>query len=215
MRLAATTLLFAGAATAPALAAQPAAAATAINGELNIVANAYVDQNPTVTSSDSQNWTAVLANLNVSALAVANNGIFADHNERVSSFGSAQATWASANAGAVDFTNYRWTFAVKNPAPLDNGADLDANRPRQRPGLAVQHHSNRQRRDPDELRRDGNGLDGGPVRLVHRLHRRAELGRPGPQQPGRRPNHVGSLSGLRDVSPVRAGRFSAPEPDSY
>jgi hypothetical protein len=129
MRLASTTLLFAGAAAALALAAHPAVAATALNGELNIVANAYVNQHPTVTSMDSQNWAAVPASLNVNALAVANNGIFADHNERVSSFGSAQATWASANAGSVDFTNYGWNFSVTNPATLASGADLDINRP--------------------------------------------------------------------------------------
>jgi hypothetical protein len=129
MRLSANSLLLAGAACGLALAAQPAAAATAIDGGLNIVANAYIHGGPTVTSMDSQTWSSVPATLNVAANAVANGGVYLDHNERVSAFGAAQATWASANAGSVDFTNYGWTFSVKNDDPVANGADLDANRP--------------------------------------------------------------------------------------
>ncbi|HEX2815087.1 MAG TPA: PEPxxWA-CTERM sorting domain-containing protein [Phenylobacterium sp.] len=129
MRLASTTLILAGAASALALVAQPAAAATAISGDLNIVADAYTHSGPTVTSMDSHSWSNVPATLNVTATAVANGGIYRDHNERVSSFGTAQATWASANAGAVDFTNYGWNFSVKDNDPISNGADLDALRP--------------------------------------------------------------------------------------
>jgi PEP-CTERM motif len=129
MRLVSTTLLLAGAASALTLAAQPAAAATALSGDLNIVANASTHSGPTQTSMDSQSWSNVPATLNVTATAVANGGVFLDHNERVSSFGTAQATWASANAGSVDFTNYGWNFSVKDNAPIANGADLDANRP--------------------------------------------------------------------------------------
>jgi hypothetical protein len=129
MRLASNTFLLAGAAAALAFAARPAAAATAIDGGLNIVANAYIHGGPTVTSLDSQTWSNVPATLNVAANAVANGGVYLDHNERVSAFGTAQATWASANAGSVDFTNYGWNFSVKNNDPVANGADLDANRP--------------------------------------------------------------------------------------
>jgi len=130
MRLATTTLvLAAGAASALALAAQPAAAAVAVSGELNIAANAYIAQGPTVTVTDTQSWNNVPATLNVTATAVATDGVHLDHNDKVTSFGTAQATWASANTGSVAFTNYGWDFSVKNPAPLDNGADLDANRP--------------------------------------------------------------------------------------
>jgi hypothetical protein len=129
MRPASTTLVLAAGVSALALAATPAAAATAVNGELNIVANAYVGGGPTVTTMQSQTWASVPATLNVAATAVANGGVHLDHNDKVTSFGTAQATWASANAGAVDFTNYGWDFSVKNPAPLANGADLDANRP--------------------------------------------------------------------------------------
>ena len=129
IRLAANTFVLAGAALALAFAAQPAAAAVGLNGELNIVADAYIHGGPTVTTVDSQAWASVPATLNVTATAVANGGIYLDHNERVSAFGTAQATWASANAGSVGFTNYGWNFSVKNDDPVANGADLDANRP--------------------------------------------------------------------------------------
>ena len=129
MRLSSTTLLLTGAASALALVALPAAAATALNGELNIVANAYTHSGPTVTSMDHQSWSNVPATLGVSANAVADGGVFLDHNERVSAFGTAQATWTSANSGSVDFTNYGWNYSVKDNAPISNGTDLDANRP--------------------------------------------------------------------------------------
>ena len=129
MRLSANCLLLAGAACGLALAAQPAAAATGISGELNIASNAYIGAGPTVTVTDTGSWNNVPATLNVSATAVANGGVHLDHNDKVTAFGSAQATWASANAGSVDFTNYGWDFSVKNPAPLDNGTDHDFNRP--------------------------------------------------------------------------------------
>ncbi|WP_293375949.1 PEPxxWA-CTERM sorting domain-containing protein [Phenylobacterium sp.] len=130
MRVTSATLLLAAAsASAAALVAQPAAATTAISGDLNIVANAYTHSGPTVTSMDSQSWTSLPATLNVAANAVANAGIYEDHNERVSAFGTAQATWASANSGAVNFTNYGWNFNVKDDAPLSSGADVDYNRP--------------------------------------------------------------------------------------
>ena len=130
MRLAPTILLLTTAAAATALLAQPAAAADALNGQLNIVADAYTHSLPTVTDSQSQSWTSTPATLNVSADAVAKAGIFRDHNEVVSSFGTAQATWASANSGSVNFTNYGWNFSVKDDDPtLASGADLDHLRP--------------------------------------------------------------------------------------
>ena len=129
MRLSSATLVLAGAASAAGLAAQPAAATTAIGGDLNIVADAYTHSGPTVTSMDSQTWSNIPGTLNVAANAVANGGIYEDHNERVSAFGTAQATWASANSGSVAFTNYGWNFSVKDNDPLSSGADLDANRP--------------------------------------------------------------------------------------
>jgi hypothetical protein len=129
MRLSANSLLLAAGACGLALAAQPAAAATAVSGELNIASNAYIAQGPTVTVTDTGSWNNVPATLNVSATAVANGGVHLDHNDKVTAFGSAQATWASANAGSVGFTNYGWDFSVKNTAPLDNGTDHDFNRP--------------------------------------------------------------------------------------
>jgi hypothetical protein len=132
MRLASTTprlgVLAGAAAAALACAAQPAAAAVAINGELNAVANAYADGHPTVTSTDHQAWSGAPATLNTSVLADSFGGVFHDHNDHVSSFGAAQATWASANSGSVDFTNYGWNFSALNNTQPD-GADLDANRP--------------------------------------------------------------------------------------
>ena len=111
------------------------------HGQLNIVADAYTHSLPTVTVTQSQNWTSAPATLNVSADAVAHGGIYRDHNEVVSAFGTAQATWASANAGAVKFTNYGWNFDVKDPDDsIANGADVDSfNRPgrRQRLDLRV------------------------------------------------------------------------------
>ncbi len=129
MRLASTPLILAGAAAALAFAAQPAAAARAVNGELNIVADAYINGGPTVTQTDSQNWSGAPTTLNVTATAHATNGVFRDHNQSVTSFGTAQATWASANAGAVDFTNYGWNFSVTDPNTGASGADLDQLRP--------------------------------------------------------------------------------------
>jgi hypothetical protein len=117
------------AAASAALLAQPAAAATALNGQLNIVADAYTHSLPTVTDKQSQSWTSTPATLNVSADAVASGGIYRDHNEVVSAFGTAQATWASADAGSVNFTNYGWNFNVKDDDSIANGADVDFNRP--------------------------------------------------------------------------------------
>lgn len=130
MRLASNHLALAGlcACAAAVLAAQPAAAATALSGEMNAVANAYADGHPTVTSTDSQSWSGVPATLNTSVNAVATGGIFHDHNEKVSAFGTAQGTWASANSGSVDFTDYGWNFSVLNNL-LPSGADLDLGRP--------------------------------------------------------------------------------------
>jgi len=127
MRLASTLLLATVGAAAVAL-AQPAAAAVALNGEMNAVANAYANGGATVTSSDHQSWSGAPATLNTSVFAQANGGVYRDHNERVSAFGDAQGDWASANAGSVAFTDYGWTFDIHNPN-FPNGADLDAGRP--------------------------------------------------------------------------------------
>jgi hypothetical protein len=113
--------------TLAAAVAAPASAATALNGELNAVANVILDTRPTHTSSDSQSWNAVPATLNTTVHAH-DQAVIKDHNSSADSFGDAQATWVNADSGAVDFTNYGWTLVT----PVFNAgaeADVDFGRP--------------------------------------------------------------------------------------
>jgi hypothetical protein len=116
------------AAASAALLAQPAAAATALNGQLNASATAQTHGLAVVNDQQSQNWTAAPATLNVAVEADA-RALYRDSNDTVSVFGTAQATWASADSGSVDFTNYGWNVNVRDPAVLENLIDLQASMP--------------------------------------------------------------------------------------
>jgi hypothetical protein len=111
-------------------AAGHAGAAVSISGGLNAVANAMLTGKPTVTDTASQSFTGAPQTLNTIVDAtVTARGFNSDHTDHVSSFGTAQATWASANSGAVDFTNYGWDFSVNNAANTPTEADIDFGRP--------------------------------------------------------------------------------------
>ncbi|HZZ66745.1 MAG TPA: PEP-CTERM sorting domain-containing protein [Phenylobacterium sp.] len=123
-------LLAAASAALLAGAAGHAGAAVSLSGDLNAVANASMNGKPAATDSASQSFTGAPQTLNTSVNAtVTARGFNADHTDYVSSFGTAQATWASANSGAVDFTNYGWDFSVNNQANTPSAADVDFDRP--------------------------------------------------------------------------------------
>jgi hypothetical protein len=96
----------------------PAGATTPVSGGLNAVANSRINSS---TTTDLQNfsWGAIPAPLSTSVSATANNG-----DDFITTSGSAMATWASPNAGAVTFTNYGWTFSVHDSTTTISGANL-------------------------------------------------------------------------------------------
>jgi hypothetical protein len=119
--------LFAAAAAA-ALTGSAASAAEAINGQLNAVANATLS-GATASQVDNQSWNTTPATLNTNVNAtITGPGFNPDHTDSVKTFGTAQATWASANAGEVNFTNYGWNFSVNNPDATSATADLTQDR---------------------------------------------------------------------------------------
>ncbi len=89
----------------------PAAATIALDGQLNVVANSYIDGTPT-TDQHSVSWSGVPSALNTSASATAIGG--ANGGDFVTTSGSASATWNSADSGSVTFSNYGWQFSVFN-----------------------------------------------------------------------------------------------------
>ncbi len=102
--------------------AVPADATNALTGSLNVVANSTINGS-TVSSVDNKSWAVVPANLNASAFAEVFAG--SDH---VTTSGSAAATWASADAGAVRFSGYGWDMEVFDPANVGDGSNLTQNR---------------------------------------------------------------------------------------
>jgi hypothetical protein len=79
------------------------AAVTGLSGALNLTAHANVTGGSAVTSSSSDTWVDVPRELAIDATASATDGITTN-----TASGSAVATWASADAGSVTFTDYGW-----------------------------------------------------------------------------------------------------------
>ncbi len=104
-----------------ALAATPSAfATTAVSGQVSQSAQVTVqDGGATDTSPGSQQWSGVPTTLTSTVSASA-----ADTSGTVDTVGgSVSASWASADAGSVTFTNYGWSLPALADASLDGVTD--------------------------------------------------------------------------------------------
>ena len=99
-----------------------ATATTAINGQLNAVANATLNS-VTATNNSNQSWSGVPATLATSAFAIETSG-----SALVTASGGAVANWASADAGTVNFSNYGWTIADFGQSSISAAANLTSGR---------------------------------------------------------------------------------------
>ena len=100
--------------------ALPAAATTAQSGTLAVVANATLGTD-VESQLNNNSWAAVPTTLTESASVTANDGA-----DFATTSGAATATWASADAGAVNFNQYGWTWNVNNGEFVET--DLTQNR---------------------------------------------------------------------------------------
>jgi hypothetical protein len=99
----------------------PAGATTPVSGGLNAVANATLD-GTTVTDQKSVSWTAIPDSLSTNGVSATVNGTGSDFITTVGF--TAMATWASPDAGTVNFTQYGWTFGVTDPTTTLSAANL-------------------------------------------------------------------------------------------
>jgi hypothetical protein len=102
--------------------ALPAAAATAVRGTLNVVANSTL-AGSTAIDLDSQSWVIVPEPLDVVASAEAMAGA-----DSVDTGGLAEANWGSADSGSVFFFNYGWDFHVSDPTHAPASSNLTVGR---------------------------------------------------------------------------------------
>ena len=120
----AKTLMAGVAASAAAMAfSLPASATTAISGAVNVVANSSINNVTTTDGPHSASWSGVPTALGAGAGADAVNGT-----DSVATHGRVDATWTSADAGSVTFTNYGWDFDVTDPSTTQAGSDLTQGR---------------------------------------------------------------------------------------
>jgi hypothetical protein len=104
------------------VAASAAQATTPVSGTLNVVANSSINSVLT-TDLHTSAWAAVPASLADSASATSINGA-----DSVVTSGSASATWASADAGSISFSNYGWNFSVNDPTTTETSSNLTQGR---------------------------------------------------------------------------------------
>jgi hypothetical protein len=115
MKISSLALVAAG---ALALASPTFATTTALSGAINVDPTALIGTS-SVVAPKSASWTGAPTTLNVTATATN----IAAHSS-ITATATTQATWASANQGAVTFTNYGWNVLTTNLAPQPESAAL-------------------------------------------------------------------------------------------